>query len=129
MRHAYHAADADPIDAQALAKLAPERLMAAKFGFAPAIYVLKSDFPVYGIYRANTVVGAPNAVMQAEAMLISRPQFDPKQSLITAEAATCITSLLAGNSLGVAMTAAGNDLDLGATLGLLLGQGCITSLT
>lgn len=128
MRHAYHAADATPIDAQTLAALAPERLMSTKFKFAPATYVYASDFPIYGIYRANTVEGAPKAAMQPEAMLISRPQFDPKQTLITAASATCITSLLEGNSLGFAMTAAGDDLDLGATLGLLLGQGCITSL-
>jgi len=129
MRRAYHAADAAPIDAQTLAGLAPERLMGTKFTFAPATQALISDFPIYSIYRANTVEGAPNAIMRPEAILISRPQFDPQQTLITASAATCIASLIEGHSLGVAMTAAGDDLDLGETLGLLLAQGCITSLS
>ena len=129
MRHSYHAADATPIDAQALASLAPEKLMGTKFTFATATHVLPSDFPTYSIYRANTVADAPKAVMRPEAMLVTRPQFDPKQTLISAASATCIASLMEGNSLGVAMTAAGNELDLGATLGLLLGLNCITALT
>lgn len=128
MRHSYHAADATPIDAQALATLAPEKLMGTKFTIAPATHVLASDFPTFSIYRANTVADAPKAAMRPEAILITRPQFDPKQTLISAASASCIASLMAGNALGVAMTAAGDDLDLGATLGLLLGQHCITAL-
>ncbi len=128
MRHSYHAADATPIDGQALAELTPEKLMGTKFGFASATYVLPSYYPTYSIYHANTEDGAPKAVMRPEAMLIARPQFDPKQTLITPATAIFITSLMAGNALGVAMTAAGRDLGLGATLGLLLGQNCITTL-
>jgi len=128
MRHSYHAADATPIDGQALAALTPEKLMGTKFGVAPATFVLPSDYPTYSIYRANTVEGAPKAEMRPEAVLITRPQFDPQQTLISAASAACITSLMAGNALGVAMTAAGDDLDLGETLGLLLGQNCITAL-
>tara|TARA_R110002051_G_scaffold50724_2_gene97864 strand:- start:1165 stop:1902 length:738 start_codon:yes stop_codon:yes gene_type:complete len=129
MRHAYHAADAVPIDAAALAKLTPEKLMATRFTFAPSTYALTSDYPIYSIYLANTTQDAPNPAMRAEAMLIARPKFDPQQTLITAAAAACITYLIEGKPLGVAMTTAGNDLDLGTTLGLLLGQGCITALT
>jgi len=128
MRDSYHAADAEPIDAQALGTLAPEKLMSAKFIFAPATRVLASDFPIYSIYLANTAKDAPKATMRPEAMLISRPRFDPKQTLITAASTTCITSLLEGNALGVAMAAAGDGVDLGATLGLLLGQHCVTAL-
>ena len=129
MRHAYHAADATPIDAAALAKLTPDKLMTTRFAFAPATYALTSDYPIYSIYLANTTTDAPNPVMQPEAMLITRPKFDPQQTLISPAMASCITSLIAGKSLGVAMTTAGDDLDLGATLGLLLAQGCITALT
>ena len=67
MRHSYHAADATPIDAQALASLAPEKLMGTKFAFAPATHILPSDFPTYRIYRANTVADEPKAVMRPEA--------------------------------------------------------------
>ena len=129
MRRAYHAADVTPIDAAALAKLTPEKLMATRFAFAPATYALTSDYPIYSIHLANTTKDAPNPVMRPEAMLITRPRFDPQQTLISPAMASCITSLIAGKSLGVAMTTAGDDLDLGATLGLLLAQGCITALT
>jgi len=129
MRHAYHAGDADPIDAAALGALAPDQLMAAKLAFAPATTVISSSFPVYSIYRANTDPSAPKAVMQPEALLITRPAFDPAVHLLTPASATCITALQKGDPLGVAMSTAGNDLDLGATLGLLLGQGVVTTLT
>ena len=67
-----------PIDAQALASLAPEKLMGTKFTFAPATHVLPSDFPTYSIYQANTVADAPKAVMRPEAMLVRRPTIRPK---------------------------------------------------
>ena len=129
LRQAYHAADAAPIDGQSLAALSPDRLMATKFKFAPSTQVISADFPIFGIYLANTAAQAPRPEMRAEALLITRPSFDPQQHLLTEAAAACISALMDGNSLGVAMSSAGNDLDLGATLGLLLGQGAITTLT
>lgn len=128
MRHAYHAADAAPLAADRLGAVAPEELMAVRFTFAPAVHVLRSDYPIYSIYRANTDPAAPKPQMQAEAVLITRLQFDPQQHLIDGPAATCIETLMEGEPLGVAMTRAGNDLDLGAVLGLLLAQGALTDL-
>jgi hypothetical protein len=129
MRHAYHAADAAPIDAAALGALAPDALMGAPLGLAPATTILTSLYPIYSIYRANTITDAPKAVMQPETVLITRPTFDPVQTLILPSAAACIISLQNGDPLGVAMSTADNDLDLGATLGMLLGQGAVNSLT
>ena len=128
MRHAYHEGDASPIDASALGALAPDKLMGAQLGLAPATTVLTSLYPIYSIYRANTVPDAPKAALVPEAVVITRPGFDPIQHLISSASATCISSLKNGQTLGVAMTTAGNDLDLGATLSLLLGQNAVTSL-
>lgn len=128
MRHVYHAADAAPIDAAALGALAPHKLMGARLTLAPAVTVLTSPHPIFSIYRANTVPDAPKAAMVAEALMITRPAFDPIPHLITSASATCITALQNGDPLGVAMTAAGNDLDLGETLSLLLGQSAVTSI-
>ncbi len=128
MRHAYHAGDGTAIDAATLGALAPDALMGAKLGFAPATTIITSEYPIYSIYRANTVAGAPKAVMQPETVLITRPAFDPVQTLISPSSAACIQALMDEHPLGVAMSTAGNDLDLGATLGLLLGQGAVTSL-
>lgn len=128
MRHAYHAGDTDPIDAGTLGALAPEKLMGARLILTPTTTVIVSQYPIFSIYRANTVSGAPKAAMQPECLVITRPAFDPIQHLISPASAACITALDKGDPLGVAMSTAGNDLDLGTTLGLLLGQSAVTSL-
>lgn len=129
MRHSYHAADAQPIDGQALAEVAPDALMALRFKFAPAMHLLDTDYPIHGVYMANTQANAPKPVMRPEAVLITRPGFDPQLHLITKADAICLSSLIEGHPLGVAMTTAGESLDLGALLGLLLREGAITNLT
>ena len=129
LRNAYHAADAAPIEAQMLAELTPDALMATRFAFAPATQVISSEYPIHAIYRANTDPDAPKPLMAAENVLITRPQLDPQLHSIDDAAAACLTALMARQPLGLAMTQAGDDLDLGALLGLLLGQGAITTLT
>ncbi len=128
LRHAYHAADAEPVDAQALTALAPDALMGAKLRIAPATQTVTSDYPVHAIYRSNTVADAPKPVMQAEAVLITRPGFDPELHPINAAAAKCIAALKDGQSLGQALATADDTLDLGATLGLLLAQRAVTEI-
>ena len=87
-----------------------------------------SPHPIHGIYQANTRAEAPKPQNRAETVLVTRPAFDPQLHLIDEATASCILSLKDGQPLGVAMTQAGDDLDLGATLGLLLGQGAISDL-
>ncbi len=128
MRHAYHAADTTPVNAQALGALAPDLLMGAKLRIAPATHTIVSDFPVHAIYLANTRADAPKPVMRAEAVVITRAGFDPQLHLINAAAATCIEALKQGQSLGQAIATADETLDLGAVLGLLLAQGAVTEI-
>ncbi len=128
LRHAYHAADAAPVDANALTTIAADALMGIRLRIAPATQTVTSDFPVHAIYRANTVAGAPKPVMQAEAVLVTRAGFDPELHLINAAAATCISALKDGQSLGQAMATADDTLDIGAVLGLLLAQGAVTEI-
>ena len=128
LRHAYHAADAAPVDAQALSAIAPDALMSAKLRIAPSTQTVISDYPIHAIYRANTHAGAPKPMMQAEAVLITRAGFDPEIHAINAAAATCVTALQKGQSLGQAMATADDTLDLGAILGLLLAQGAVTEI-
>jgi len=127
MRQSYHAADAAPIQAEALQALAPDALMATTFRFAPAVHLLRSDFPIAAIYRANTQNG-PKPVMKAETALITRPEFDPMLHTLDQPAADCLAALIAGETLEAAIAAGGDALDLGALLGLLLGQGAIIDL-
>lgn len=128
LRHAYHAADATPVDAQALAILAPDALMGTRLRIAPAVQTVTSAYPIHAIYRANTVADAPKPVMQAEAIVITRAGFDPEMHLINAAAAACIDALADGQPLGQAMAAADDTLDLGATLGVLLAHGAVTDI-
>jgi hypothetical protein len=127
-RHAYHAADATPVAAEALSTLAPDALMSVRLRIAPAVQTVTSDYPIHAIYRANTDPDAPKPVMRPEAVLIARAGFDPTLHLINAAAATCIEALKAGQTLGQTIAAADDSLDLGAVLGLLLAQGAVTEI-
>lgn len=128
LRHAYHAADATPVNAQALAALTPEALMGAKLRLAPATRTITSNYPIHAIYRTNTVADAPKPVMRAEAVLITRAGFDPEIHAVNAAAVACVEALQRGQSLGQALATADDTLDLGALLGLLLAQGAVTEI-
>lgn len=126
MRRAYHAADAQSVDPQALGAMAPDALLASRLRIAPAVQVLTSEFPIHAIYLANTTPDTSKPVMRPESVLITRAGYDPQIHLIDRAAATCITALIAGTTLGETLT---NDaLDLGATLALLLGQSAVTDI-
>ena len=126
MRRAYNAADATPLDPHALATSAPAALLGARLGFAPAVQVLTSNYPIHSIYRANTTTDAPKPVMKPEAVLITRPAYDPKIHLVSAANAAAVTALIAGDPLGQTLT--DEDVDLSALLALLLGQSAVTTL-
>lgn len=127
IRHSYHAADAAPVSAERLQSLAPERLMAARLQLAPALQLIRSDWPVYSIWAANMRgTAAPNTA-RPEEVLVTRPGFDPEPHLLPTGAAGFITALQAGRSFGTAFDAAG-PFDLTATLGLLLSGGAITDI-
>ncbi|EBA12695.1 HvfC/BufC N-terminal domain-containing protein [Roseobacter sp. CCS2] len=128
MRHAYHAKDVAPADAQALTTLASDALMSTKLSIAPATQTVTSDFPIHAIYLANTQADAPKPVMQPQAVVITRAGFDPQIHLVNAAAATCIEALKKGQSLGQAIATADDTLDLGTVLGLLLAQGAVTEI-
>ena len=128
LRHAYHAADATPVDPQALGAVAPDVLMNVRLRLAPAVRTIVSDYPVHAIYRFNTVADVPKPVMQAEAVLITRAGFDPQLHGINGAAAACIDALQQGKTLGHALASADDTLDLGAVLGLLLAQGAVTEI-
>lgn len=126
MRRAYHAADATALDPQALSTCAPAALLGARLGFAPSVQVLISKYPIHGIYRANTTIDAPKPLMKPEAVLITRPAYDPKIHLISIANAAAATALLAGDTLGQTLT--DENVDLSALLALLLGQSAVTKL-
>ncbi|MGV6805997.1 MAG: HvfC/BufC family peptide modification chaperone [Ruegeria sp.] len=131
LRQSYHASDSQPITPDELG-LAPEDLMQARLGFAPAMCVLRSDWPVYAIWRFNTEDGAPKPEPGAQDVLITRPEFDPAPHLLPPGGFDWITAMQAGRTIGQAFeatTARTPAFDLGATLALLLQGSAITSVT
>jgi hypothetical protein len=132
LRRAYHAADDAPLAGDALSAIAPGALMLARFGFASAVTVVTSTHPIHDIYRANTDPDAPppgQVGQGGQAVLVSRAGFDPQVHGLNVATASFIEALMARKTLGEVVAFASDDLDIGATFGLLLGQGALTELT
>ena len=127
LRRSYHAADAPPIDPTVLGALPPDALVASRFGFAPALRLVRSRWPIHGIWSANMRgTPAPKAAV-AEDVLVVRPDFDPDPRLLPAGAGRFIDDLMNGDTVGEALEKAG-EFDLTATLGLLIGADAITDI-
>lgn len=127
LRESYHAADAEAVAAERIASLPPEELVGARLGLQPAARLIRSDWPVFSIWRFNTEDGAPKPEMTAEDVLILRPGFDPEPHLLPPGGGAVIARLLSGATLGEAQD--GIDTDLAAILAILLGHGAITEVS
>jgi hypothetical protein len=131
LRRSYHAADATGIDPALLESTPPDRLMAATLKIAPAVIVLRSRWPIHAIWQFNTAEGAPKPQMQAEDVLITRPEFDPDVTRLGPGAAAFINALQSGAPFAQALDTAQAEaptFDLTHTLGLLLAGQAITEL-
>lgn len=130
-REAYHAADATPVDPARLQSLAPDDLAAARFTLAPAMRLLRSDWPVHAIWAFNLEDG-PKPQPGGQCVLVTRPDFDPVLTPVTPATATFIDALMAGATLAEASergTTADDAFDLSQALGLLLQGQAITDIT
>lgn len=129
LRRAYHAADATALPPDALA-IDPARLMGATFTLAPAVQVIRSNFPIHGIWAMNMDLGG-KPEPRAEDVLVTRPEMDPEPRLMPPGAAAFIEALRHGVSFGAAHEAAtqeADEFDLSATLGLLLQTNALTGM-
>ncbi len=121
LRASYHAADAVPFDASVLQQ-PPEILAALHLYRAPATRLLRSRWPLYDLWRQATQADAPKPRAQAQAVLVTRPAFDPEVYLLPTGAATWLIALETG-PIGPAVeaaTAAAPDFDFTDTLTLTL---------
>lgn len=131
LRQSYHAADSQPAPADALA-VDPEDVMRARLGFAPAMRVIRSAWPIHAIWRFNTEADAPKPLTQAQDVLITRPEYDPIPRPLPPGGADWTARIQQGETIGEAfetVTTDTPDFDLGTTLALLLQGGAITSVT
>ena len=130
-REAYHAADRAPVEADRLERLSPDLMAQARLELAPALRVLRSPWPVHGIWRYACDGGAPKPSAVAEDVLITRPEFDPVVQLLPPGGAVFVTALLSAQSLSDAVDAAlgeAQDFDLAGMLSLLLTGRAITAI-
>lgn len=130
LRHSYHAADCRPLPPAALA-IEPERLLRARLRLAPAVQVLRSPWPVHGIWAMHQSPDAPKPQMQPEDVLITRPDFDPVMSLLPAGGAAFILALSQGETFETACdmaTEESHNFNLTDVLGLLLSGGALCEI-
>ena len=119
LRESYHAADSAPLDESAFQRLLGSDISGLRLALAPSLRLVRSDWPVVSIWAAHHEGGAPPHP-RAEAALILRPHFDPRPHLLPPGGAAFVASLLAGQTLGQSLDAAGDAFDLAALLGLLI---------
>jgi len=126
MRASYHAADATPLKAQGMD---PETLMALKPRLAPATLLVASPHPILSIWRFNMEPGAPKPQAGAEAVLITRPDFDPAPHLLPPGGLALARALDGTTTVGAALEvtlAAAPRADIAALLTVMLGTGALT---
>lgn len=128
IRESYHAADATVIAPDVLNGIDADGLPFAHVTLAPSLRLVRSDWPIHAIWSANVAGTPPPDHRYHEDVLVMRPAFDPVAKPITAPEAAFLTALLAGETLGAAISAAGPTLDLTQTLTLLVSHGALTGL-
>ncbi len=104
LRASYHAADAAPFDTAVLQR-PPEELARAQIALAPATQLLRSRWPIHDLWRKARDAQAPAPRAEGQAVLITRPEFDPEVHLLSIGAATWLTALRT-EAMGPAVEAA-----------------------
>ncbi|PPB80173.1 putative DNA-binding protein [Albidovulum inexpectatum] len=127
LRESYHAADATPVAPDRLAAIPPQDLANIRLRLAPALRLVRSDWPIHAIWVANMKEAPPPRTVTAQDILILRPEFDPEPHLLPQGAAPFIAALAEGKTIGTALDAAG-DFDLNATFALLVSGGAIIDI-
>jgi Putative DNA-binding domain len=130
---AYHAADAEPLAADALASVPPDRLADITFAPHPAMRIISSPYAAATIFAANrgdepvgTIYGSVS-----EDALITRPAFDVVVRHLPPGGAKFLASLSNGRSLGEAAGLAQEAVptfNIGAAIAAMIEAGAFTSL-
>lgn len=131
MRRSYHAADAATFDPSRLQAMDEDALMQATFSLAPATQIIRSNWPLYDIWRFNFMEGAPKPSAAAQDVLITRPEFDPAPHVLPNGAAEWLEQLNNGQTFATAIDAATTSaphFDLSASLTLALTTNAFSDL-
>jgi hypothetical protein len=129
----YHACDAAPLAAEALAAIPRDCVAAARLTLHPSLRVITSRFPALTIWRTNVDDGVPRPVdleSGGESALIIRPQADVEVRSLSAGAAEFLAALAGGRNLtDAARSAMGAAplFDLAANIAALIDAGAFVS--
>jgi hypothetical protein len=130
---AYHAADAEPLSANALAAIPAERLAEAVFVAHPAARILCSRFAAVTIFATNREGSTDRTDASApEDALVTRPDAEVVVRHLPEGGAVFLRSLMAGQPLGEAAAAALDSsqcFELAANIAGLIQAGAFTSVT
>jgi len=125
---AYHAADAEPLPAAALAKFPQEKLAELIFIAHPATRIVRSHFSAVTIVasnRGNDPVDRIDASTPEDA-LITRPDLDVMLRRLPPGGATFLESLMSGRTLGEAAASAletASSFDIAANIAGMIEAG------
>jgi hypothetical protein len=135
LRHrAYHAADAEPMPAAALAQVPAERIGDVMLQLHPSAATLTSDYPVLSIWETNVMDAAVRPIgpdLSGEAVLVVRPALEVLVMRLGPGGVAFIAKIASGGSLAAAAgraEAASPDFDLAGGLGALLAVGAFTGI-
>jgi hypothetical protein len=105
----FHAADAPPIDLEALARVAPEAQGEIRFRLHPAVRLVESGFPILAIWEANQPErdGTPERVEGAENVIVHRPGLDVQLGRVEREDWRFLRAIELGDTLEAAAQRAG----------------------
>lgn len=117
MRESYHAADSTPLPDAAFQQLLSEDLAHLRLTLAPSLRLLRSRWPLYGIWAANAEDG-PTPRPAAEDVVVLRPAFDPRPHLLPPGAGAFLQGLIEGRAIGDCLD--GHEVDLAGVLALLI---------
>ncbi|WP_316395179.1 DNA-binding domain-containing protein [Bradyrhizobium sp. 33ap4] len=131
---AYHAADAEPLSADALASFPPERLVDAVFTAHPATRIVRSAFSAVTIFASNRSEAAvdPIDAETPEDALITRPNADVIVRHLPKGGAVFLQGLMSGQSLGEATAfalEASPSFDIATNIAGMLEAGAFTTVS
>lgn len=131
---AYHAADAPPLNADALSGIDPERLGDLRFTPHPAARLFKSSFAVGSIWHAHR--GGPEmkqlVLHDSQCMLVARPLADVSITIIPPARLAFLNSLKTGGSLAEAVELAlelSSEFDIAPELNTFFTSGIATGFS
>ncbi len=119
LRASYHATDAAPIAPETLQNMPPDQLMATRLRLAPAVRLIRSRWPVQGIWRFNMEPGAPKPEPGGQNVLITRPDYDPVLTVLAPGGGTFVAAIQDGRTFAEAFDTAAAQVPTFDLAGLL----------